>query len=342
MKDMQGRARERLQSRTRESVADKKGEGVREGFCGNCGSPVHAGADICENCMSWLLPGQCVFCYTKVSPKQAFCGECGNPPLGKTCSCGTLSIFDFCPSCAAPLTRQALAEIEDLRTHPAIHGLSESQVEVGSARQTKSVSVSQGDKLRQEPAQCPQEGAPTSPMKGVQDEARKENETRKLKSVQEAPEKNLAPSDAATLGLAENSRREQDRSSKPSATQDPQGKGKLDLLARLSAGIKRADRAAERIEAHAERERLERKRLSEAIAAAQKKEFASRQEARCHLSALTVVVSFRMGAPIAWTCNAFGCTHPYPPGPNECGDPSKGGTWVYRGDDGNPDTVADL
>lgn len=82
------------------------GESVQ--VCFHCKHPISATADICENCSTWLLIGQCCFCYTPVELNQKFCAECGNPPMGIQCiSCGTHSIFDYCPNCHNGLTEQA-------------------------------------------------------------------------------------------------------------------------------------------------------------------------------------------------------------------------------------------
>jgi hypothetical protein len=81
--------------------------------CPSCGHATKTDADICEGCGGWLLKGKCVFCYASVVPGRRYCEECGNPPEGKRCpSCSAVSIFDFCRTCAAPVSHVA-ADIAD-------------------------------------------------------------------------------------------------------------------------------------------------------------------------------------------------------------------------------------
>lgn len=76
--------------------------------CPKCSAAVLPDADICEACGSWLLEGQCTFCAAPVAENQAYCGNCGNPAAGILCPrCGQSSIFDFCKTCAIPLSNQA-------------------------------------------------------------------------------------------------------------------------------------------------------------------------------------------------------------------------------------------
>lgn len=60
------------------------------------------------------------------------------------------------------------------------------------------------------------------------------------------------------------------------------------------------------------------------------KTFSSNQEARKHFGALKIILStvIQKQIPIGWRCNAYDCLHKE--GPNECADPSLGGTWHYK------------
>ena len=88
--------------------------------CPKCNAASLSGGDICENCGTWLLKGQCVFCYADIEENVNYCGECGNPPNGITCSqCGALSIFDFCAKCSIPLSIQAKAMAYENAKDPA-------------------------------------------------------------------------------------------------------------------------------------------------------------------------------------------------------------------------------
>ena len=92
--------------------------------CPKCSAAVLPDADICEACGSWLLEGQCTFCAAPVAENQAYCGNCGNPAAGISCSrCGQSSIFDFCKTCAIPLTNQAHELVRAAALDPAQQNL---------------------------------------------------------------------------------------------------------------------------------------------------------------------------------------------------------------------------
>ncbi len=83
--------------------------------CPSCHAQIFPGADICESCGTWLLEGQCKFCYAPLEENTKFCPECGNPAEGVICpKCGNLSYFDFCKHCGIPLTVQAHQTIKEL------------------------------------------------------------------------------------------------------------------------------------------------------------------------------------------------------------------------------------
>lgn len=110
--------------------------------CINCGNSVSDSADICEKCNSWLLPNQCVFCYSAVKPGQKFCGSCGNPPAGILCpDCNKISIFDICPSCQKPLSKRAAPALEALKQSPEILSL------LAIADRSKATSSAPADKV---------------------------------------------------------------------------------------------------------------------------------------------------------------------------------------------------
>jgi len=60
------------------------------------------------------------------------------------------------------------------------------------------------------------------------------------------------------------------------------------------------------------------------------KTFSTNQEARKYFGALKILLPqiVQKRVPLGWTCNAYGCTHSS--GPQECADPSQGGTWTYK------------
>lgn len=61
----------------------------------------------------------------------------------------------------------------------------------------------------------------------------------------------------------------------------------------------------------------------------QSKKFANNQEARRFFGALKIILPqvIIKRKPIGWICNAYGCTHE---APQDCADPSMGGTWIYE------------
>ena len=87
--------------------------------CPQCGATAIPGADICEACGTWLLKGQCLFCYKHIEDGKDYCGECGNSANGIICPhCGKPSIFDFCSACGIPLSIQAKEMVQDATQDP--------------------------------------------------------------------------------------------------------------------------------------------------------------------------------------------------------------------------------
>lgn len=102
--------------------------------CPSCNASTQPGADICEACGHWLLEGQCCFCYAPYRTGQKFCGNCGNPPTGITCKqCGTVSHFDFCPSCVIPLSKKAGPSLQVLLNSPEVQQLKSLQQALSQA-----------------------------------------------------------------------------------------------------------------------------------------------------------------------------------------------------------------
>ena len=61
----------------------------------------------------------------------------------------------------------------------------------------------------------------------------------------------------------------------------------------------------------------------------QNRKFANNQEARRFFGALKIILPqvIIKRKPLGWICNAYGCTHD---APQDCADPSMGGTWIYE------------
>jgi hypothetical protein len=60
----------------------------------------------------------------------------------------------------------------------------------------------------------------------------------------------------------------------------------------------------------------------------QQRQFKTNQEARRFFGALKVLLPTIVRRPVGWRCVAFDYVHP--DGPQGCGDPSKGGEWIFE------------
>jgi chemotaxis protein histidine kinase CheA len=94
------------------------GNPVKQRVCPKCGFENMLNEDICRACKTWLLEGQCIFCYAKLGDDAGFCPECGKPQVGIPCpNCGNLSTFDFCSKCGNPVTEEAVAELQAVQAN---------------------------------------------------------------------------------------------------------------------------------------------------------------------------------------------------------------------------------
>ena len=256
-------------------------------FCPNCGAKTSSGADICPVCKTWLLEGQCKFCYTELSPDAVFCPECGNPKDGIQCpDCGALSIFDFCTKCGKPLTEGAALALKLARDDPDAREM------VAAVEQTVSIEAELARLealIQSEPSVSP---APPPVKKSLFSD-------RQLSSIIKTAENR----EAAVL------RREEEEK-------------KAEETARMHEEQKRQ---TEIREAKARKEALE-KQKGESIAAAQaarmkfqNKTFISHQDARKFHNAM------RPARTSGWLCNFTNTVHF--DGPNGCDQPGLGGYW---------------
>jgi predicted amidophosphoribosyltransferase len=255
--------------------------------CPHCGAATTSGADICLVCKSWLLEGQCKFCYSPMPSEAAFCPECGNPKDGIPCpQCGKLSIFDFCTSCGIPLSDGAKAALELAATDPGAKKMIEAVQEVVSIEAELA-------KLNELINTIPE--VPPAPP-----QVKKE----RFSAVQMASLlKTDVNMDAAAVRRADEERKA------------------------AEAAVKKAEeeRRAKIREAETRKEELE-KQKRDAFAAAQEeaqkikfKTFITHQSARAFHNAR------RPKNTVGWLCNFTNTIHPE--GPNGCDEPGHGGYW---------------
>lgn len=271
-----------------------------ERVCGHCRHIVSAMADICEDCGSWQLPGQCCFCYAPAEPNQKFCAECGNPPTGIVCaSCSIHSLFDYCPNCHTSLTEQAAetltfiqqsAEFQEvLQLHASVLQL----IEQGGSQATI-------DARQQQLAQRLNEW--NAFYERVQQQRQQQRPTRRNPAGGNGPGFDLHAAQTNSLQLAA----EQQRMAQQAEATRQQ------LL-------------------QAEAEQLNR------ISAMQQKLFADHQSARRYHDSLRLLIpslvpkTKKVKRVTGWLCVAYNVLHPE--GPCECGNPSLGGSWQYEIDE---------
>ena len=275
--------------------------------CPKCDAPASSSADICQICGTWLLEGQCKFCYAEIPEEALFCPECGKPKDGINCPhCGKLSIFDFCSSCGKPVTEEAVAELQ--RAQDEI----ENQISSGTLETTiqeeRNKTFSSNQEARRWYNAC-----------AIAQTAGVEAELAKLETfINSNPEPEKIEDEVLV----------------PPAPQ-PQKRKTLfsdeQLASIRKTGIAVDEVSRQRIEAEriAEEKRLEEERIAEekrkAEEAERKRKEEERQrqikEAQARKEELERQLRNR-----AWRCNAYGNVHP--DGPNGCADPSRGGHYV--------------
>ncbi len=277
--------------------------------CPECKAATKPGADICEACGTWLLPGQCMFCSAPVGGNQAYCGTCGNPVAGIPCpGCGKKSIFDFCRTCAIPLSSQAQQLVLAASNDPAqqeIATLLEELHELQLAAKTA-------------------EGAGKEPAKhevGVDDQLAKMKLARAMLSAPGAPQYVKAQS--------------------KSLLSDQQKKQINQLGDQIIREEERQRLEKERLRLEAERKRLEQEerrrkvqeQVNQALSRLEGKTFSSSQDARRYFMTLVSALpeeamhALNASGRLRWRCHAYSCEHD---SPAECGDPSQGGIWLIR------------
>ena len=275
--------------------------------CPKCSAAVLPDADICEACGSWLLEGLCTFCAAPVAESQAYCGNCGNPAAGIACPrCGQSSIFDFCGTCAIPLSNQARELARAAALDPA--------------QQKLATLLGELHELQNDPQTVADIGKDHRNTMGADDD-----QLRKMKLAR-AP---LPAPSTPQYAIAQSK----------SLFSDEQKK-RISLLGEQI--IKEEERQRlekERLRLEAERKRLEqeerRRRLQEEINQALSrlagKTFSSSQDARRFFMSMVSALpeeamqAVNAAGRLRWRCHAYSNEHDSPAG---CADPSQGGVWL--------------
>ena len=298
-------------------------------FCPNCGAKTSPGADICEVCKTWLLDGQCKFCYAQLPSGAEFCPECGNHKNGIQCPhCGALSIFDFCPKCGKPLTEGAALALQLAKDDP------DAKAVVEAVEQSVKIEAELAELEALINSKPPADTMPpvidsTPPVETVPlvetapPPVRRERFSAHQMAAIGNTDKNM---ETAALRRAEEEKRIQEEAKRQQEEQERQAKlreAKAREEARMREEMDRQEtirKAKERMEAL---EREKEKAISDAIAASvrcREKRFSSHQDARRFHNAM------RPGRTSGWLCNFSGTVHD--DGPNGCAEPSMGGYWV--------------
>ncbi len=274
--------------------------------CLRCGASVVFGADICEACGTWLLPGQCMFCSAPVAENQTYCGTCGNPTTGIPCpSCGNPSYFDFCKTCSIPLSSQAHQLALIASNDPA-------QQEIASL--LKELQASQPDSSNIIDA----ERTPAIPEVAVDDQLGKMKYSRAMLSVPRMSGYERAKS--ALLFSDEQKKHINELGDQIIQEEERQRLEKEKL--RLEAEQKHREQE--------ERRRKVQKQINQALSRLEGKTFTSNQDARRFFMTLVSALpeeamrALNISGRLQWRCHAYSCEHD---SPAECGDPSKGGVW---------------
>lgn len=288
--------------------------------CPKCSATTKPRADICEVCGTWLLKGQCMFCYGHVDDGHAFCGECGNPPSGISCpKCGTLSIFGFCKTCSIPLSIQAKEMVLETANSPLFQEMASLVKEMNSSPIPDSKSVQINTDLvkknyddqalrlkqyRESQSKSDPQHKPKSVRKPLFSDGQKERVSRLSEEVAQEERR---------LKLDEERRRQEEEAKRKEE----------ERLLRVEDERRRQEEEKQR--------KLQEKLISE-MSKFGGKTFSSNQEARMFFMNIIAglpeeVVRKMTDRGMGWRCNAYDCVHD---SPGDCANPSQGGVWLFR------------
>ncbi len=291
--------------------------------CPKCKTPAKQHADICEVCGTWLLIGQCMFCYAKIAEDEAFCGECGNPAKGHFCQqCGQHSIFDFCKSCRIPLSNQAhkmMANNAEDQNFKEIAILFEKLTDHGDFFPDRSNATS--DNLTEtNPASIPYDDQVLK-IKEYREKCNKPGIHEKEQLTSKVIFSNEQKSRISLLNEEVLKEEEKRR------VEEERRKKEEERLRKEAEERRRKEEAKRR-----EEERKLQAQLSAALNKFSGKTFSSNQEARKFFMSIIAGLSDDVAKKITsrgmgWRCNAYSAVHD---SPGDCADPSRGGVWLIR------------
>lgn len=283
--------------------------------CPKCSATTRSRADICEVCGTWLLKGQCMFCYAHIDKDQAFCGECGNSTSGISCPrCGELSIFDFCKSCGIPLSIQAKEMVQETAKDPLFQEMASliEQLDLSPIHEVES-----------------------APIKPDHVAIKKDHDDQvlRLKEYRESQSKPATQHKpkSAHKALFSNGQKERISQLNEEVAQEEE---RLKIEAeRLKQEEERKRREAEvRRKQEEERQRKLQEQFNDVMRKLSGKTFSSHQEARRFFMNIIAglpeeIVRKITDRGMGWQCNAYGNVHD---SPGDCADPSHGGVWLIR------------
>ncbi len=283
--------------------------------CTRCNATTQPRADICEVCGTWLLKGQCMFCYAHVDENQAFCGECGNSTSGIPCpQCGNLSIFDFCKSCGIPLSIQAKEMVKETARNPLFQEMASLIEQLDSS---------------------PSSVIGSTPIKTGLVTAKKETDDQvlRLKEYRESLTKPATQHTQKSVPNALFSKDQRERISRlnEEVAQEEECRRIEEERRRQEEEKKRREAEERRMQEEARQRKLQ-VQINNEMSKLRGKTFSSNQEARRFFMSIIAGLPEEVARNITdkgmgWRCNAYDCVHD---SPGDCADPSRGGVWLIR------------
>lgn len=283
--------------------------------CPKCSATTRPRADICEVCGTWLLKGQCMFCYAHIDEDQAFCGECGNSASGIPCPrCGELSIFDFCKSCGIPLSIQAKEMVQETAKDPLFQEMASliEQLDLSSITESKSAPI-ETDLVANKKDHYEQ----VLRLKEYRESQFKSATQHRPKSVPKA--------------LFSNDQKERISQLNEEVAQEEERR-KIEEERRRQEEERKRREAEEHRRQEEERRRKLQEQFNDVMHKLSGKTFSSHQEARRFFMNIIAglpedIVRKMTDRGMGWRCNFATCVHD---SPGDCADPSQGGVWLIR------------
>ncbi len=279
--------------------------------CPQCGATAHLNADICEECGTWLLKGQCMFCYAHVEDDENYCGECGNPANGITCPrCGKPSIFDFCSACGIPLSIQAKEMVLEATQDPEFQEIASLFEQAFNGEASPAAHKTDRESIT----------AATVTIKQLQDD-----QLSQLKSYRDLVDnQSQRIKKTVSKALFSNDQTMRINRLNEEVAQEEERQRQEEE--------RRRKEVEERCRQEEERRRQAEKQLNKAMRTLSGKTFSSNQEARRFfmnmIAGLTEEVALKVtNKGLKWRCNCCDVIHD---SPSQCGDPSLGGVWLIE------------